>query len=139
VTTTVAPAAGTGRADVARWLQRYGVYVALLALLAFNLAFTANFLSVANLRTQLVQAAPVCIVALGMALVIGTEGVDLSVGAVMALAAAVVLISSDLEELVEGADRVVVLRAGAVVGELVGDDVSEHAIMAAIAAEAADD
>ena len=51
---------------------------------------------------------------------------------------AVVLISSDLEELVEGADRVVVLRAGAVVGELAGDDVSEHAIMAAIAREAAE-
>ncbi|WP_027346139.1 sugar ABC transporter ATP-binding protein [Hamadaea tsunoensis] len=47
---------------------------------------------------------------------------------------AVVLISSDLEELVEGADRVVVLRAGAVVGELAGDDVSEHAIMATLAA-----
>ena len=40
------------------------------------------------------------------------------------------LISSDLEELVEGADRVVVLRDGAVVGELAGDDVTEHAIMA---------
>src|SRR6185295_10141049 len=52
---------------------------------------------------------------------------------------AVVLISSDLEELVEGADRVVVLRAGAVVGELAGDDVSEHAIMASIAQEADDD
>jgi ribose transport system ATP-binding protein len=51
---------------------------------------------------------------------------------------AVVLISSDLEELVEGADRVVVLRAGAVVGELAGDDVSEHAIMATIAREATD-
>jgi ribose/xylose/arabinose/galactoside ABC-type transport system permease subunit len=89
VTATLVPAR-TGRADVARWLQRYGVYVAVLALLAFNLAFTANFLSVANLRTQLVQAAPVCIVALGMALVIGTEGVDLSVGSVMALAAALV-------------------------------------------------
>jgi monosaccharide-transporting ATPase len=47
---------------------------------------------------------------------------------------AVVLISSDLEELVEGADRVVVLRAGAVVGELAGDEVSEHAIMATLAA-----
>jgi ribose transport system permease protein len=43
-----------------------------------------------NLRTQLVQVAPVVIVALGMALVIGTEGVDLSVGSVMALAAAVI-------------------------------------------------
>jgi monosaccharide-transporting ATPase len=46
---------------------------------------------------------------------------------------AVVLISSDLEELVEGADRIVVLRAGAVVGELTGDDVSEHGIVAALA------
>jgi ribose transport system ATP-binding protein len=46
---------------------------------------------------------------------------------------AVVLISSDLEELVEGADRVVVLRAGTVVGELTGDDVSEQSIMKALA------
>jgi ribose transport system ATP-binding protein len=46
---------------------------------------------------------------------------------------AVVLVSSDLEELVEGADRVVVLRAGAVVGEIAGDDVSEHTIMATLA------
>jgi ribose transport system permease protein len=61
-----------------------------VVLVLFNLAFTANFLSGANLRTQLVQAAPVCIVALGMALVIGTEGVDLSVGSIMALAAALV-------------------------------------------------
>ncbi|MER5260945.1 ABC transporter permease [Actinosynnema sp. NPDC002837] len=78
------------RARTARWLQEYGVYVAVVALLLFNIAFTSNFLTAGNLRTQLVQAAPVCIVALGMALVIGTEGVDLSVGAVMALSAAVI-------------------------------------------------
>ncbi|TDD85465.1 sugar ABC transporter ATP-binding protein [Actinomadura darangshiensis] len=47
----------------------------------------------------------------------------------------VLLISSDLEELVEGADRVVVLRDGAVAGELTGDQVSEQGVMAAIAAE----
>jgi ribose transport system ATP-binding protein len=46
---------------------------------------------------------------------------------------AVVLISSDLEELVEGADRIVVLRAGAVVDELAGADVSESHLMAALA------
>ncbi|NUT99834.1 MAG: ABC transporter permease [Saccharothrix sp.] len=74
----------------ARWLQEYGVYAAVAALLLFNTAFTANFLTAGNFRTQLVQAAPVCIVALGMALVIGTEGVDLSVGAVMALSAALI-------------------------------------------------
>ncbi|GIH10672.1 sugar ABC transporter ATP-binding protein [Rhizocola hellebori] len=46
---------------------------------------------------------------------------------------AVVLISSDLEELVEGADRVVLLKAGAVVGELAGDQVDEHAVMGMLA------
>jgi ribose/xylose/arabinose/galactoside ABC-type transport system permease subunit len=72
------------------WLQAYGVYLAVVVLLVFNLLFTKNFLSAANFRTQLLQAAPVCIVALGMALVIGTEGVDLSVGAVMSLSAALI-------------------------------------------------
>ncbi|ANZ41888.1 ATPase [Lentzea guizhouensis] len=73
-----------------RWLQDNGVYVAVVALLLFNVLFTSNFLTMGNFRTQLIQAAPVLIVALGMALVIGTEGVDLSVGAVMALAAALI-------------------------------------------------
>ena len=45
----------------------------------------------------------------------------------------VLLISSDLEELVAGADRVVVLKDGAVVGELAGAQVTEDALMAAIA------
>jgi galactofuranose transport system ATP-binding protein len=46
---------------------------------------------------------------------------------------AVLLISSDLEEIVEGCDRVVVLRDGAVQGELHGTEVSEEAIMSMIA------
>src|SRR5262245_21619604 len=83
------PVAALDRQRIARYLQDYGVYAAVAVLLLFNAAFTDNFLAIGNLRTQLIQAAPVVIVALGMALVIGTEGVDLSVGSVMALAAAV--------------------------------------------------
>ncbi|MCW2882286.1 MAG: sugar transporter ATP-binding protein [Sphaerisporangium sp.] len=45
----------------------------------------------------------------------------------------VLLISSDLEELAEGSDRIIVLREGAVVGELSGADVTEEGIMASIA------
>ncbi|MET8459960.1 sugar ABC transporter ATP-binding protein [Streptomyces parvulus] len=48
----------------------------------------------------------------------------------------VLLISSDLEELIEGSDRVVVLKDGAVVGELTGDDVTEDQLMRTIAGEA---
>jgi len=75
-----------GRLD---WVSRNGVYVALALLLVANLLLTDNFANERVLRLQLIQVTPVVIVALGMALVIGTEGIDLSVGAVMALAAAV--------------------------------------------------
>ncbi|WP_375484162.1 ABC transporter permease [uncultured Jatrophihabitans sp.] len=69
-------------------LQRYGVYAAILILLVVDTALSSHFLSVSNLRVQLYQVVPVLVVALGMALVIGTEGIDLSVGAVIALASA---------------------------------------------------
>ena len=49
---------------------------------------------------------------------------------------AVVLISSELEEVVEGSDTVIVLRDGAVVGTLTGTDVSQDGVMALIAAAA---
>ncbi|MGW3354714.1 ABC transporter permease [Streptomyces bungoensis] len=73
------------RARLLRLLQDYGVYAGVVALLLFNFAFTPHFVSSENFRTQAVQVAPVLVVALGMALAIGTEGVDLSVGSVMAL------------------------------------------------------
>jgi ribose/xylose/arabinose/galactoside ABC-type transport system permease subunit len=73
---------------VRAWLPKYGVYLAILLLVLYNVIFTPYFLTWSNLRIQLIQVAPIVIVALGMALVIGTEGIDLSVGSVMALAAA---------------------------------------------------
>jgi ribose transport system permease protein len=71
-------------------LQNYGVYAALVLLIIVNAAITQNFFTLSNLRVQLFQAVPVLIVALGMALVIGTEGIDLSVGAVIALGSAMI-------------------------------------------------
>lgn len=71
------------------WVAKYGVYVALAVLVVLNIVITEHFLTVSNLRLQLIQTAPVLIVALGMAMVIGTKGIDLSVGSVMALSAAV--------------------------------------------------
>lgn len=46
---------------------------------------------------------------------------------------AVLLISSDIEELIEGADRIVVLRSGAPAGELAGDAVTEPALLEVLA------
>ena len=49
---------------------------------------------------------------------------------------AVVLISSELEEVVEGADRIIVLRDGAVVGTLSGAEVTQDGVLGLIAAAA---
>jgi monosaccharide-transporting ATPase len=49
------------------------------------------------------------------------------------------LMSSELEEVVEGSDSVIVLRDGAVVGRLTGDEVTQDGVMAMIAAAARDD
>ncbi|TDQ01033.1 sugar ABC transporter ATP-binding protein [Labedaea rhizosphaerae] len=51
----------------------------------------------------------------------------------------IVMVSSDLEELVEGADRVVVLRDGKSISQLRGDEVSVDAVLAEIAADAAEE
>lgn len=76
------------RAAVGPWLRDHGVYVAFVLLLVFNLVFTENFASFGTFSNLLVQVSPVLLVSLGLALVIGTEGIDLSVGAIMALASA---------------------------------------------------
>ncbi len=70
-------------------LQRYGALLALVVLLVYNAVDTANFTLENFVNTPLRQAVPVAIVAIGMALVIGTGGIDLSVGSVMAISAQV--------------------------------------------------
>lgn len=54
---------------------------------------------------------------------------------------AIMLVSSEIEEVIEGANRVVVLKDGMVVTELEGDDVNEKTLLASLAhtPEAADD
>jgi ribose transport system ATP-binding protein len=51
----------------------------------------------------------------------------------------VLLISSELEEVVEGSDAVVVLKDGVVVGTLQGDEIGEERIMELIAEAARTD
>ncbi len=74
--------------DRRAWLRDNGVYVAIVILVAVNVLLSPTFLSERSIRLQVVQVVPVAIVSLGMALVIGTRGIDISVGSVMAVAAA---------------------------------------------------
>jgi galactofuranose transport system permease protein len=86
-----APPAARGR-DVRWWLgaaQDYGVYVFLAVLVVYDIIATQGFDNAAAFRSLLVAAAPLVLVAVGEALAIGTQGIDLSVGSNMALASAV--------------------------------------------------
>jgi ribose/xylose/arabinose/galactoside ABC-type transport system permease subunit len=76
-----------------------------------------NFFSISNLRVQLYAVTPTFVVALGMAVVIGTKGIDLSVGAVIAMASALVpiMLSNGIPLLL-----LVVIVVGALSGAVVG-------------------
>ena len=117
VATVVDRAMRVDRASALRWTRDNGVYVALVLIVIYNVIFTPRFVTPENLNVQLVLVTRVIVVALGMALVIGTAGIDLSVGAVMALSGAVLVQVSGLPGI---AAIGVALCVGAMVGVLNG-------------------
>ncbi|SAL44156.1 ABC sugar transporter, inner membrane subunit [Caballeronia peredens] len=62
--------------------------VVLLAMIVFNLIFTQHFVSLQTFNVNLTQVVTIVIVGIGMTLVVATGGIDLSVGASMAIAGA---------------------------------------------------
>lgn len=74
--------------SITKWMRGNGGGVALMVILVFNALFTPNFLQLQTLFVNISQVATIAIVAMGMTLVIATGGIDLSVGAIMALAGA---------------------------------------------------
>ncbi len=71
-------------------IRRWSVFIAFAALVLFDLAVTPGFRNPAVIRSLLFEAAPVILIGLGQSLAIGTRGIDLSVGSVMALSSAVI-------------------------------------------------
>ncbi|MBW0445328.1 ABC transporter permease [bacterium M00.F.Ca.ET.228.01.1.1] len=62
--------------------------VVLVAMIVFNLLFTQHFVSLQTFNVNLTQVVTIVIVGIGMTLVVATGGIDLSVGASMAIAGA---------------------------------------------------
>ena len=116
--------AGAGRDFVA--LSRYGVVAALLLLVGFGAARYDNFLGAFNVLTFLRYNAMFALVGLGMTFVIMTGGIDLSVGAVAALASVVAALASPAGL---WAGLAVGLAAGLAVGLLNGVLVTRLGIM----------
>ncbi len=83
------------RLDARDILARYGTFIALIALIAVAALLSPRFLSPVNLMNVLRQTAIVGVLGIGMTYVILTAGIDLSVGATLALSA--VLLAGTLE------------------------------------------
>ncbi len=90
VTETVNPAdKGAGNSDVRFRFDNLGLTLVLLALIVLFTIINPRFASFSNLVNVLTQASTYLIVAVGMTFVITKGGIDLSVGAAMALSTCV--------------------------------------------------
>lgn len=106
-----------------RWVRLLWPLLALVGLLVFDFLYIENFFQVGvrdghfygSVIDILENAAPVLLLSIGMTLVIATGGVDLSVGSVMAIAAAVAA-----RLVVAGQPAAVAFAAALAVGLLAG-------------------
>ena len=83
------------RIDVRDILARYGTVIALVLLVIIASILSPRFLSTVNLMNVLRQTSIIGVLGIGMTFVILTAGIDLSVGATLALSA--VLLAGTLE------------------------------------------
>jgi ribose transport system permease protein len=111
----------------AQFLQRNGLYLALVLLVAYNAATSPTFATPENLRNIVNQQAAVGLVAVGMTLVVVTGGIDLSVGSTVVLAATLGLYALNgrlaagaSEASAVGAALGAALAVGAVAGWIMG-------------------
>ncbi len=125
--------------DSGEFLRKYAILFILLGFVVLlSFATGGNFLQPQNLINVIVQVAPIGIIALGMMFAIITKGIDLSVGAPVALAA---VIAASMAQM--GSDRfpvwwvgipvIAALIVGALVGGVIGTLVSVFRIAPFIA------
>ena len=103
--------------------QDYGALAGCILLFLFNCLFTPHFVSFQTLGLNLQQMSMVAIVAVGMTLVIGTGGIDLSVGSVMAIAgvlAAIILLHVGNELVSTTLAIILPLLVGCLCGAFIG-------------------
>jgi galactofuranose transport system permease protein len=130
-TAAARPASGAG--SMGRWWSAMGptggAAAALAVLVLANAIFTPNFATAGNLENVLLQVSVTLLVAVGMTYVIATGGVDLSVGSVMAISAAVAAVTVDYGLFIA---IPLALLAGMAVGLLNGAFISYFGVQAIV-------
>lgn len=77
---------GRTKADTTAMLKKYSAAILLGIMILINLVITPNFLSPGTLWNVITQSCTIILTGMGMTMIISTGGIDISVGAVMALA-----------------------------------------------------
>jgi len=98
---------------------KYGLYIVFAALLVFFSRFNVHFITTSNMINLLTQTATVVIAASGLAFVMITGGIDISVGSVLFMTAVIVARVTDAGVGLFGA-FIVSLASGAVIGTING-------------------
>jgi ribose/xylose/arabinose/galactoside ABC-type transport system permease subunit len=94
MTSTLTPRSARPSVEVPDVVRRHGATIAVVAVVLVNVVVTPNFASTTTLWNVVIQSAMTMLVALGITLTIATGGIDLTVGAVMALTAALTAVLS---------------------------------------------
>jgi len=84
-----------GREKLFEYFYKYGLYVVFAILLIIFSQFNQHFLKVDNLINLLKQTATVCIAAAGLAFVMITGGIDVSMGSVIFMTSVIVTWATD--------------------------------------------
>ena len=107
--------------------QKYGAAAVFLILILVNAVFTPNFVNVAVMWNIIAQMTPIMYISVGMTFVIGTSGIDLSVGSILAFCSIILARMLQLGYPVLAAVAVILL-IGAVIGIFNGFMVSKMGI-----------
>ena len=126
------------RAELLPRLRQGGIILPFLVLFIVLSVASGPFFTKVNLLDILDQQASTLIIAAAGTLVLVAGGIDLSVGAIYELLTSlaaegmgVLLISSDVEEILGLAHRVLVMRSGRIAAELGTGEITEEAVLGA--------
>ncbi|MCR4402340.1 MAG: ABC transporter permease [Firmicutes bacterium] len=87
--TETAMAQGTRSVGALYVILRYGIYLAFLILCASMAIISPRFLTWQNISNVLLQSSTIGVIAVGMTFIIVAQGIDVSVGAIVALSSAI--------------------------------------------------
>ena len=90
---TARPAGASASGELGALLRRHGIFLGLAGLIVLNTIITPHFWAWTTLRLQLQQVTPLVFTSLGVAFVVATKGIDISVGAIMAVASVVIALT----------------------------------------------